>query len=94
MKIILVRHGDPDYEKDCLTELGHKQAKVVAQRLLKENIDEIYSSPLGRAKQTAEILFPKALGYKVPDIKKVVVKVNKNNTLEDQIKEALKFMLK
>ena len=53
MRIILVRHGDPDYEKDCLTELGHKQAKVAAQRLLKEDIDEVYSSPHGRAKQTA-----------------------------------------
>ncbi len=53
MRIILVRHGDPNYEKDCLTELGHKQAKVAAQRLLKEGIDEVYSSPHGRAKQTA-----------------------------------------
>lgn len=49
MRIVLVRHGDPNYEKDCLTELGHKQAAVAAQRLLKEGIDEIYSSPLGRA---------------------------------------------
>ena len=53
MKIVLVRHGDPNYEKDCLTELGHKQAAVAAQRLLKEGIDEVYSSPLGRARQTA-----------------------------------------
>ena len=54
MKIILIRHGDPDYSKDCLTKLGHKQAKVAAQRLLKEGIDEVYSSPLGRARQTAQ----------------------------------------
>lgn len=54
MKIILIRHGDPNYEKDCITELGHKQVKVAAQRLLKEEIDEVYSSPLGRAKQTAQ----------------------------------------
>lgn len=53
MRIILIRHGDPNYEKDCLTELGHKQAAVAAQRLLSEGIDEIYSSPLGRARQTA-----------------------------------------
>ena len=53
MRIILIRHGDPNYEKDCLTELGHKQAAVAAQRLLREGIDEIYSSPLGRARQTA-----------------------------------------
>ena len=54
MRILLIRHGEPDYEKDCLTELGHKQAELAAQRLLNEGIDEIYSSPLGRAVQTAE----------------------------------------
>ena len=54
MKIILIRHGDPNYEKDCITELGHKQVKVAAQRLLKEEIDEVYCSPLGRARQTAQ----------------------------------------
>ena len=53
MRIILIRHGDPNYEKDCLTELGHKQAAVAAKRLLKEDINEIYCSPLGRARQTA-----------------------------------------
>ena len=49
MRIVLIRHGDPNYEKDCLTELGHKQVKVAAQRLLKEGIEEIFCSPLGRA---------------------------------------------
>ena len=63
MRIVLVRHGDPNYEKDCLTELGHKQAAVAAQRLLKEGIDEIYSSPLGRARQTAAY-FSEASGIK------------------------------
>ena len=46
MRLILVRHGDPDYDKDCLTELGHRQADIVAQRLLEEGIEEIYSSPM------------------------------------------------
>ncbi len=54
MRLLLVRHGDPDYEKDCLTDLGKKQAEIVAKRLLEEGIEEIYSSPLGRARQTAE----------------------------------------
>ena len=36
----------------------------------------------------------KALGYKLPDIKKVVSKVDDTKTLEEQIKEALKLMLK
>ena len=63
MRIILIRHGNPNYEKDCLTELGHKQAAAAATRLLSENIDEIYSSPQGRAFQTAEY-FSKASGIK------------------------------
>ena len=54
MKLILVRHGEPNYELDCLTELGHKQAKVVAKRLMEEGIEEIYCSPQGRAQQTAQ----------------------------------------
>ena len=54
MRLIFVRHGEPNYEKDCLTKLGHEEAKAAAQRLLCENIDEIFSSPMGRAMQTAE----------------------------------------
>ena len=54
MRLILVRHGEPDYERDCLTEKGSRQAEIVAGRLLKEGIEEIYSSPLGRARQTAQ----------------------------------------
>lgn len=61
MRIVLIRHGKPDYENDCLTELGHKQAEAAAQRLLSEEIEEIYSSPQGRAVQTAEY-FSKASG--------------------------------
>ncbi|MCR4727689.1 MAG: histidine phosphatase family protein [Lachnospiraceae bacterium] len=63
MRIVLVRHGEPNYEKDCLTELGKKHAKVAAQRLLEEGIDEIYSSPLGRARETAQA-FSEASGIK------------------------------
>ena len=33
MRIIFVRHGHPDYIKNCLTEIGHKQAEAAAQRL-------------------------------------------------------------
>ena len=66
MRIVFIRHGDPNYDLDCLTELGHKQAKIAAQRLLKEGIEEIYSSPLGRAKQTAQA-FSEASG--IDDIK-------------------------
>lgn len=35
-----------------------------------------------------------ALGYKNADIKKIINKVNNNDTIENQIKEALKLLLK
>ncbi len=53
MRIIFVRHGEPNYEKDCLTETGRKQAAAAAIRLQREGISEIYSSPMGRAYETA-----------------------------------------
>ena len=54
MRIIFIRHGEPDYEHDCLTETGKKQAQATALRLDGENISEIYASPMGRAQQTAQ----------------------------------------
>ena len=54
MKIIFVRHGHPDYRKDCLTEVGHLHGKAVALRLRDEKIDRICSSSCGRARETAE----------------------------------------
>ena len=53
MRLIMVRHGEPDYVKDCLTENGRYQAKAVAGRLMAENIQAVYSSPMGRARETA-----------------------------------------
>ena len=53
MRIIFVRHGEPDYEHDCLTERGRTQALAAAERLKNEGIEEIYASPLGRAAETA-----------------------------------------
>lgn len=53
MRLIYVRHGEPDYENDCLTKNGLRQAECTAERLSRENIRAIYASPMGRAKQTA-----------------------------------------
>ncbi len=53
MKIVLVRHGHPDYVNDCLTPLGHEQAERAALRLKDEGIQQIFSSPFGRASETA-----------------------------------------
>jgi probable phosphoglycerate mutase len=54
MRLILVRHGHPNYELDCLTPLGHRQAEAAAERLCSEKIDVIYASTCGRALETAE----------------------------------------
>lgn len=68
MRIIFVRHGHPDYRTDTLTELGHKQAEAAATRLRDENIDHIFSSSCGRARQTAEhIASPKGMEVELLD---------------------------
>ena len=54
MRIVFVRHGEPDYVHDCQTEKGRMQALAAAERLREEGIGEIWSSPLGRAAETAE----------------------------------------
>ncbi len=52
MRLLIVRHGDPDYVYDTLTEKGKREAALLAEKLKKEKIDYFYSSPLGRAKDT------------------------------------------
>ena len=64
MRIVFVRHGEPDYAHDCLTETGRIQAIAAAERLREEGISEIWSSPLGRAAETAEAA-SRALGLPV-----------------------------
>lgn len=53
MKLIIVRHAEPDYSIDSLTEKGFKEAEFLAQRLKKIKIDDVYVSRLGRAQDTA-----------------------------------------
>lgn len=53
MRIVFVRHGDPNYSEDCLTETGRRQAERAAQRVEREGIGKIYSSSCGRAYETA-----------------------------------------
>ncbi len=54
MRLLIIRHGDPDYSVDSLTEKGRKEAQLLAKRLKNEKIDYFYVSPLGRAAATAE----------------------------------------
>lgn len=56
MILYYVRHGDPIYDPNQLTPLGHRQAEAVAKRLAVHGIDRIYCSPSNRARQTAQPL--------------------------------------
>ncbi len=53
MRLIFVRHGEPDYDHDCLTENGRRQAQSTAKRLRQEPIRKIFASPMGRTVETA-----------------------------------------
>lgn len=54
MLFFFLRHGDPIYEPDSLTSLGHRQAEALGKRLARYGLDEIYASSSVRAMQTAE----------------------------------------
>lgn len=54
MLLYYLRHGDPIYNPDSLTPLGHEQARSLAKRLAMYGVDEIYSSDSVRAMETAQ----------------------------------------
>ncbi|RKM61424.1 histidine phosphatase family protein [Butyrivibrio sp. CB08] len=54
MRLLFFRHGDPDYVIDGLTDKGNVEAKLLAERIKTFGIDEVYQSPLGRARATAD----------------------------------------
>ena len=53
MLIYYIRHGDPVYDPDSLTELGKRQAEAIGKRLAGVDIGKIYASSSNRAIQTA-----------------------------------------
>ena len=42
MLLFYVRHGDPIYKPDSLTELGKNQAEALVSRMKEYNPDKIY----------------------------------------------------
>lgn len=59
MKILIIRHGDPDYTIDSLTEKGWREAAYLADRISRLEVRDFYVSPLGRAKDTASLTLKK-----------------------------------
>ena len=70
MRILLIRHGDPDYVNDTLTEKGRREAALLAKRTVSMNMGECYKSPLGRAKDTAAPCLEVTGKKAYPDVKK------------------------
>ena len=64
LRLVFVRHGEPDYSNDSLTENGLVQAGMTADRLMDEGITSIFSSPMGRAVKTASFTAEK-LGLEI-----------------------------
>lgn len=52
MRLYIIRHADPDYANDTITAQGHREAKALAERLAREGLTRLYSSPLVRARET------------------------------------------
>lgn len=59
MKLLIVRHGDPDYSIDSLTEKGWREAELLSKKLSKLDIKDFYVSTMGRAKDTASCTLKK-----------------------------------
>jgi probable phosphoglycerate mutase len=62
-RLLVARHGEAEYETDLctdaggsLTTLGRRQARELAERLRGQRIAHVWTSPLSRAVQTAEIV--------------------------------------
>jgi broad specificity phosphatase PhoE len=60
VELIIVRHGRPGNPRESknpadppLGDLGHRQARLVAEHLKAERVDRVHSSPLLRAAETA-----------------------------------------
>ncbi len=53
MILYIIRHGEPDYETDSLLPAGKHQAEQLSLRFARSGLDRIYSSPMGRARETA-----------------------------------------
>ncbi len=64
MKLIFIRHGDPDYANDTLTPRGVKEAEALGNYLKKTGFsaDAYFCSPLGRAQLTCQLV-QKELGF-------------------------------
>jgi broad specificity phosphatase PhoE len=92
--LLLVRHGETDWNAERrwqghadvpLNDRGREQAMQLAEQLAGERVDAIYTSDLGRARETAEIVGAR-LGVpvvSVPELREIDVG-SREGTIGDQ----------
>lgn len=85
MDLIIVRHGRPERVEDLasaadpgLTDIGRAQAEAVARFMLQEQVDHVVSSPMRRARETAQPLAD-ALGMD-PEIIDDIAEIDRDAT--------------
>ena len=54
MRLLFIRHAEPDYATDSLTEKGRREAELLAKAAPSLRMDHCFVSPLGRAGITAD----------------------------------------
>lgn len=73
-------------------KIGDKVARQIILDLKGKLVSQPQNSSVSNNEELVDAL--KALGYKPIDIKKVIPKISKEHSIEDQIKEALRLLLK
>jgi len=73
-------------------KIGDKVARQIILDLKGKLVEKQDVNNTNDFEELIEVL--KGLGYKPIDIKKVLPKINKNNSIEEQVKESLKLLLK
>lgn len=86
MRLLFIRHGDPDYVNDSLTEKGRREAALLAEHIESLNPGEIFVSPLGRARATAAYSLEKLNRAEVilPWLEEFTARVDPNRSEEVQ----------
>ena len=59
VRLLFIRHGDPDYEHDTLTEKGHREAALLGKLAPSLNLGQCFVSPPGTCETYGRILSEK-----------------------------------
>ena len=83
MKLLIIRHGEPDYRKDSLTEKGWREAEYLSELLCGQELTHIYTSPYGRASDTASLTLKKLdrTAEVLPWLKEFDIKIRRPDAL-------------